>query len=119
MQQFEIRIQSAFLETQADPVEDNDDSFKSLQSDLDELKLLNTKLVPDGTIADDFTDADQTLSLAKSATIDDQEILNHYQQSHGTFVISGNDDEEFREDPRHLKRPSRQKIFAALELLQN
>ena len=51
-------------------VEDNDYSFKLLQSDLDELKLVNSTLVPDGKTTDDFTDADQTLSVAESATID-------------------------------------------------
>ena len=59
------------FETQADALEDNDDPFKSLQSDLDELNLLNPTLVPGGTTVDDISDADQTLSVAKSAAIDD------------------------------------------------
>ena len=57
-------------------VEDNDDPFKSLEADLDALKLLDPTLVPDDTTAVDFTDADQTLSVAKSATTDDEETLN-------------------------------------------
>ena len=43
-----------FLETQEGAVEDNDDPFKLLQSDLDQLKLLKSKLVPDRTTAKDF-----------------------------------------------------------------
>ena len=61
------------LETQANPVEDNDGPLKSLQPDLDGLKLLDSILVPDGITADDFTD-----DLAESVAIDDEEILNHY-----------------------------------------
>ena len=71
------------------------------------------------TTADDFTDADQTLSVAESATIDDEEILNHYWESHITDVTSDNDDKESSEEPGPPKRSSRSEVFAVLELLQN
>ena len=102
------------LETQADAVEDNDDPLKSLESDLDELKLLNLTLVPDGTTADDFTNADQTLSVAEFATTDDEKILNHYQEFHSTDVTSDSDDEESSEEPGPTKSPSWSEAFAAL-----
>ena len=97
MQQFEIRIQDISFETQTDAVEDNDDPFKSPQSGLDELKLLSPTLVPDGTTTDDFTDADQTLSVAGSATIDNEE-MNHYRESHNPDITSDNTDEESSEE---------------------
>ena len=59
------------------------------------------------TTADDFTDAEQTLSVAESATIDDEEILNHYRQSHITGVNSDNNDEESSEELGPPKRSSR------------
>ena len=114
-----FRCAGISLETQADAIEDNDDPFKSLQSDMDELKLLDPTLVPDGTTAEDFTDADQTLSVAESATTDDDEILNHYRESCSIDVTSDNDDEESSEEPGPPQRPARSEIFVALELLQN
>ena len=118
MQQFEIRIQDISFETQTDAVEDNDDPFKSPQSGLDELKLLSPTLVPDGTTTDDFTDADQTLSVAGSATIDNEE-MNHYRESHDTDATSDNNDEESSEEPGPPKRSLWSEIFSALELLRN
>ena len=114
-----FRCAGIYLETQADAIEDNDDPFKSLQSDMDELKLLDPTLVPDGTTAEDFTDADQTLSVAESATTDDDEILNHYRESCSIDVTSDNDDEESSEEPGPPQRPAQSEIFVALELLQN
>ena len=59
-------------------VGDNYDSFKSLQqSDLDELKLPDPTLVPEDTTAIDFTDANQTLSLAEPAISDGEKTFNH------------------------------------------
>ena len=107
------------LETQAGTGEDNDDLFKSLQSNLDELKLLDPILVPDGTTTDDFTKTDQALSVAESASIDNREILNHYRESRSTDVISDNDKEESNEELGSLKRSSQSEIFSALEWLQN
>ena len=68
------------------------------QSDLNELKLLDPTLVPDGSTAVDFTDADETHSEAESATIDDEEILNHCQESHNADVTFDNDDKESSEE---------------------
>ena len=107
------------LETQAGTGEDNDDLFKSLQSNLDELKLLDPILVPDGTTTDDFTKNDQALSVAESASIDNREILNHYRESRSTDVISNNNEEESNEELGSLKRSSQSEIFSALEWLQN
>ena len=56
------------------------DPFELLQSDLDNLKSLDPTLVPDCTIAEDFTDADQTLSVSESASVDDYEILKYYRE---------------------------------------
>ena len=86
---------------------------------MDELKLLDPTLVPDGSTAEDFTDADQTLSVAESATTDDDDILNHYRESCSIDVTSDNDDEESSEEPGPPQRPARSEIFVGLELLQN
>ena len=107
------------METQVDAVEGNDQPFKSLQLDLDELKLLNPTLVLDDTTTDGVTDADQTLFVAKTATTDDEEILNHCWESRSANVTSDTNDEESSKEPGAPKRPSLSKIFAALELLQN
>ena len=114
-----FRCEESSLETQAGAGEDNDDLFKLLQSNLDEWKLLNPILVPDGTTTDDFTEADQALSVAESASIDNGEILNHYRESRSTDVTSDNNDEESNEELGSLKRPSQSEIFSALEWLQN
>ena len=45
-------------DAQADTVEEIDDPFKSVQSDLDEMRLLDQSLVFDGTTAEDYTDTD-------------------------------------------------------------
>ena len=66
-----------YLVIPADVVEDYDDPFKLLQSDLDELKLLNPTVVPHGTNSDDFTGTDQSLSMAEPTIIDYEKILNH------------------------------------------
>ena len=60
----------------------------------------------DCTNADTFTDADQTISVAESATIEDEEILSHYRESHSTDITSDKNDEESIEEPRLSKRPS-------------
>ena len=83
------------------------------------MKLLNQTLFPDGTTVDDFTNADQTLSVTDEEIIDDEEILNNYRELHSTDVTSDNDDEERSEEPGPPRTSSRSEIFVALELLQN
>ena len=83
------------------------------------MKLLEPVLVSDGATADDFTDADLTLSVVESATIDDEEALNHNQESHSTDVTSDNVDEEISEEPGPTKIPSQPEVFAALDFFQN
>ena len=80
-------------------VEDNDNPFKLIQSDLDELELLNSTLVSDGTSTDNFTDANQTLSVADFATVDYGKVLNHCKESHDTDITSDNNDDESSEKP--------------------
>ena len=92
------------LESQADAVEYTDDPFKSLQSDLDNLNSLDHTLVPDCTIAEDFT-----------ASVDDYEILKYYRESQRIALTSDNDDEESSEEPGSLQKPD----LCSLELLQN
>ena len=67
------------LKFQTDTVEDDGDLFKSLQSELNELKLFDLTLVLDGTPAQDSTNGDQTLYVAESATTEDKKILNFCQ----------------------------------------
>ena len=83
------------------------------------MKLLSQTLFPEGTTADDFTNADQTLSVAESAIIDGEEILINYREPHSTDVTNDNDDEESSEEPGPPKPSSRSEMFVALELLQN
>ena len=70
-----VRISSA---AQIDALEENDDPFKSLQSDLDELRTLDQTLVHEETTAEEYTDPDQALGVAESITIDDNEIFSKY-----------------------------------------
>ena len=87
-----------------DAVEEIDGPFKSLQSDLDELRLLNPSLVPDETTAEDYTDTDKNLVVTESVLIDDEEILGQYRE---TLNIDVDDDtQENAEEVEPLKKPS-------------
>ena len=66
------------LTTKADAVKNDDGPFKLVQSDLDDLYVLDLTLVSDGTTTEDLAEADQALSIAESAMNDDKDILNHY-----------------------------------------
>ena len=103
-------------DAQADVVEEIDDPFKSLQSDLDELRLLDQSLVPDGTTAEDYTDTDKNLVVTESVLIDDEEILGQYRETPNVDV--DDDTEENTEEVEPPNKPSRSKIYAAMELLQ-
>ena len=103
-------------DAQADTVEEIYDPFKSLQSDLDELRLLDQSLVPDGTTAEDYTDTDKTLVVTESVLIDDEEILGQYRETPNVDVDE--DTEENTEEVEPPKKPSRPEIYAAMELLQ-
>ena len=103
-------------DAQIDAVEEIDDPFKSLQSDLDELRLLDPSLVPDETTAEDYTDTDKNLVVTESVLIDNEEILGQYRE---TLNIDVDDDtQENAEEVQPLKKPSRSEIYAAMELLQ-
>ena len=103
-------------DAQTDAVEEIDDPFKSLQSDLDELRLLDPSLVPDETTAEDYTDTDKNLVVTESVLIDNEEILGQYRE---TLNIDVDDDtQENAEEVEPLKKPSRSEIYAAMELLQ-
>ena len=103
-------------DAQTDAVEEIDDPFKSLQSDLDELRLLDPSLVPDETTAEDYTDTDKNLVVTESVLIEDEEILGQYRE---TLNIDVHDDtQENAEEVEPLKKPSRSEIYAAIELLQ-
>ena len=103
-------------DAQADAVEEIDDPFKSLQSDLDELRLLDQSLVPDGTTAEDYTDTDKNLVVTESVLIDDEEILGQYRETPNVDV--DDDTEENTEEVEPPNKPSRSEIYAAMELLQ-
>ena len=103
-------------EAQSDSVEEIDDPFKSLQSDLDELQLLDQSLVPDGITAEDYADTDNNLVVSESALIDDEEILNQYRETLNVDVDYEN--EENAEEDEPVKKPSRCEIYTAMELLQ-
>ena len=103
-------------DAQTDAEEEIDDPFKSLQSDLDELRLLDPSLVPDEKSAEDYTDTDKNLVVTESVLIDDEEILGQYRE---TLNIDVDDDtQENAEEVEPLKKPSRSEIYAAMELLQ-
>ena len=103
-------------DAQADAVEEIDDPFKSLQSDLDELQLPDQSLVPDGATAEDYTDTDKNLVVTKSALIDDEEILGQYRETPNVDV--DDDTEENTEEVEPPNKPSRFEICVAMELLQ-
>ena len=89
---------------QTDAVEEIDGPFKSLQSDLDELRLLDPSLVPDETTAEDYTDTDKNLVVTESVLIDDEEILGQYRE---TLNIDVDDDtQENAEEVEPLKKSS-------------
>ena len=103
-------------DAQADAVEEIDYRFKSLQSDLDELRLLDQSLVPDGTTAEDYTDTDKNLVVTESVLIDDEEILGQYRETPNVDV--DDDTEQNTEEVEPPNKPSRSEIYAAMELLQ-
>ena len=105
-------------DAQADAVEERDDIFRSLQSDLDELRLLDQSLVitTDGTTAEDYTDTDKKLVVTESVLIDDEEILGQYRETPN--VDADDDTEENTEEVEPPNKPSRSEIYAAMELLQ-
>ena len=100
-------------DTQVDAVEEIDGLFKSLRSDLDELRLLDQSLVHDGTTAEDYTDTDKNLVVTESVLIDDEEILGQYRETPNV-----DDTEENTEEVEPPNKPSRSEIYAAMELLQ-
>lgn len=103
------------MKFQTDTVVDNGDPFKSLQSELDELKLCDLTLVLDGATAEDLTKGDQTLHVAESATNEDEITLNFCQESHSNDVASDSNDEKNSEKPRLFKRHVHLHLFAAVE----
>ena len=103
-------------DAQADAVEEIDDPFKSLQSDLDELRLLDQSFVSDGTTAEDYTDTDKNLVVTESVLIYDEEILGQYRETPNVDV--DDDTEENTEEVEPPIKPSRSEIYAAMELLQ-
>ena len=103
-------------DAQADAVEEIDDPFKSLQSDLDELRLLDQSLVTDGTTAEDYTDTDKNLVVTESVLTDDEEILGQYRETPN--VDLDDDTEKNTEEVEPPNKPSRSEIYAAMELLQ-
>ena len=102
-------------DAQTDAVEEIDDPFKSLQSDLDELRLLEQSLVPDRTTAED-TDTDKNLVVTEPVLIDDEEILGQYRKTPNVDV--DDDTEENTEEVEPPNKPSPSEIYAAMELLQ-
>ena len=90
-------------DAQADAAEEIDDPFKSLQSDLDELRLLDQSLVPDGTTAEDYTDTDKNLVVTESVLIDNEEILGQYRETPNVDV--DDDTEENTEEVEPQNKP--------------
>ena len=86
------------------------DEFRSVQ-------VLDPTLVPDGTTADDFTDSNRTLSVARFAATGNEAKLNLYRKSHSTDVTFDNDHEKSSEEL--LKDLHARKYYGALKLLQN
>ena len=80
------------------------------------VQVLDPTLVPDGTTADDFTDSNQTLSVARFAATGNEAKLNLYRKSHSTDVTFDNDHEESSEKFGPPKRPSRSKILWRSEI---
>ena len=110
------KLRAIFKDAQADAVEEIDDPCKSLQSDLDELRLLDQSFVPDGTTAEDYTDTDKNLVVTESVLIDDEEILGQYRETPNVDV--DDDTEENTEEVEPSNKPSRSEIYADMELLQ-
>ena len=83
---------------------------------MDELRLLDQSLVPDGTTAEDYTDTDKNLVVTESVLIDDEEILGQCRETPKVDV--DDDTEEKTEEVEPPNKPSRSEIYAAMELLQ-
>ena len=75
---------------------------------MDELRLLDQSLVPDGTTAEDYTDIESVL-------IDDKEILGQYRETPNVDVDANT--EENTEEVKPPNKLSRSEIYAAMELL--
>lgn len=92
------------LEIEADAVKSHFDPFKLVQSDLDESYVLDLALVSDGTTIENSTEVDQALSIAEPATNDDQNILNHNQSLHTTFISCHDNDVKNINNGRKFQR---------------
>ena len=67
---------------------------------MDELRLLDQSLVPDGTTSEDYTDTDKNLVVTESVLIDDEEILGQYRETPNVYV-----DDDTEENTEEVESP--------------
>ena len=98
---------------QAIAINDEDDPFKEINEDLQELREKDSSLVPESMTAEDLASADDTVITRKS-TLNDEEILEEATKidDDGVEDIEDEDDEE-------LVAPSARDVEKSLEILKS
>ena len=102
-------------ETQVVSIEDEDDAFKMLAENINELK--SRGLIDENLVVDDYIDIDFEVCTSKTHAMTDQEILD--------FVLSNDCAEEEEEKDKESevndvppKKPKLSEITGAIELLE-
>ena len=94
-------------------INDEDDPFKEINKDLQELREKDSSLVPESMTAEDLASADDTV-ITRESTLTDEEILEEATKidDDGVEDIEDEDDEE-------LVVPSAQDVEKSLEILKS
>ena len=94
-------------------INDEDDPFKEINEDLQELRDKDSSLVPDSMTAEDLASADDAV-ITKESTLTDEEILEETTKigDDGVENIEDEDDEE-------LVAPSARNVEKSLKILKS
>ena len=95
-------------------LDDADDPFQALASEIEELRARNEALIPSEITADKYIDTDDSLFTFETCAMTDDEILSK--------VTSIEEDEEDCEDTNEIEDliqpPTKYEVMQALEVLQ-
>ena len=94
-------------------INDEDDPFKEINEDLQELREKDSSLVPESMTAEDLASADDAV-ITRESTLTDEEILEE------DTKIDDNEVEDIEdEDDEELVAPSARDVEKSLEILKN
>ena len=101
-------------ENQQQSLDDADDPFQALASEIEELKARDEALIPSEITADEYIGTDDSLFTFETCAMTDDEILSK--------VTSTEEDEEDCEDTDEtedlIQPPTKYEVMQALEVLQ-